>query len=196
MLIAAKSNTKRSSRSRRSVSAGHGRGSSDCSGCSPTATTPARPGTSAALCFGYRQPGRPPWSTSTRSATNWPPKPPESRRFPPQGPTVHRFNAHNARDRQRRYHRDHRRALAPTHSPAHFFRALLGGRPKPRPVRGRPVNCVGGVMGRLTVTPSVSTCECQFASGTRSPKWILNASSATVQFRVRVHWGVAFCSAR
>ena len=63
-------------------------------------------------------------------------------------------------------------------------------------LRGRPVNCVGGVMGRLTVTPSVSTCECQFASGTRSPKWILNASSATVQFRVRVHWGVAFCSAR
>ena len=48
-----------------------------------------------------RPPGRPPWSTSTRSATNWPPKPSESRRFPPQAAAVHRSNAHNARDRQR-----------------------------------------------------------------------------------------------
>jgi hypothetical protein len=33
-------------------------------------------------------------------------------------------------------------------------------------------------------------------SGTRSPKWILNASKAAVQLRVLVHCGTAFCSAR
>ena len=37
----------------------------------------------------------PPWSTSTRSATNWPPKPPEQA-IPATGPAVHLFNAHNA----------------------------------------------------------------------------------------------------
>ena len=46
---------------------------------------------------------------------------------------------------------------------------------------------------RLRVVKS----ECQFAvSGTRSPKWILNASSAIVQFRHRVHCGTALASAR
>ena len=40
-------------------------------------------------------------------------------------------------------------------------------------------------------------CDSQFAvSGRRSPKWILNASSAVVQFRVRVHCGTAFRTAR
>jgi transposase len=46
-------------------------------------------------------------------------------------------------------------------------------------VRGRPKFCVGG-----------------FHSGSRSPKWILNASSAVVQFRVLVQAGTALVIAR
>ena len=53
------------------------------------------------------------------------------------------------------------------------------------------------LMLSVTVTPSWSRCDSQFAvSGSRSPKWILNASSAVVQFRQRVHCGVAFRTAR
>jgi hypothetical protein len=69
------------------------------------------------------------------------------------------------------------------------FRALLS--------RASRFLCRRGSWLMVTVTRSVSTSDSQFAlSGTRSPKWILNASSAVVQFRVRVHWGTAFCSAR
>ena len=49
----------------------------------------------------------------------------------------------------------------------------------------------------LSLGLRVVECGCQFAvSGTRSPKWILNASSATVQFRVVVHAGTALVTAR
>jgi hypothetical protein len=50
-----------------------------------------------------------------------------------------------------------------------------------RPWRGCPVFCVGGFWVQL---------------GRRSPKWILNASSAVVQFRVLVHCGTALRMAR
>src|SRR4051794_6428644 len=46
--------------------------------------------------------------------------------------------------------------------------------------------------GRL----SVFLCRRVVQSGSRSPKWILNASSAVVQLRVRVHCGTAFMRAR
>ena len=53
------------------------------------------------------------------------------------------------------------------------------------------------LMLSVTVTRGVSMSGSQFAvSGTRSPKWILNASKAVVQFRVLVHCGTAFCRAR
>jgi hypothetical protein len=57
--------------------------------------------------------------------------------------------------------------------------------------------CRRGLMVKCNSTPCVSISDVQRAvSGTRSPKWILNASSAVVQFRVRVHCGTAFCRAR
>jgi hypothetical protein len=43
---------------------------------------------------------------------------------------------------------------------------------------------------------SVTFGECQLASGSRSPKWILNARSALVQFLVFVQAGTAFWIAR
>jgi hypothetical protein len=45
--------------------------------------------------------------------------------------------------------------------------------------------------GRRTETEGVRFSVWAVHSGSRSPKWILNASRAVVQFRVRVHAGTA-----
>jgi Transposase DDE domain len=63
-------------------------GSSGCSGSSPTATAHARAATSAPPRHDYRRRGPPRWSTSTRSDTDSPTKPPNRPRAsrPPHSP--------------------------------------------------------------------------------------------------------------
>jgi hypothetical protein len=83
----------------------------------------------------------------------------------------------------------HRRLVIPL--PRSASRSRIASKP-----RGRQEICVGGLQYRLTVVSGVSSDGCQFASGTRSPNAILNASSAAVQFRVLVQAGTALVTAR
>jgi hypothetical protein len=66
----------------------HAPGSNGSSGCSPTATAPARTATSAAPKASYKPPGPPPWSTSTPSATASTPNRPEQALSDPVTPNM------------------------------------------------------------------------------------------------------------
>jgi hypothetical protein len=134
--------------------------------------------------------------TRYEHATPRPPMAPLPRQH--RHPPPHRRHTHPRAAPPHLPPRTHRRrARRPSH-PNPLARQPPTAVPLPALLKeGVPFSVCRRLMLSVTVTPRASKCDSQFAvSGSRSPKWILNARSAVVQFRVRVHCGTALRSAR